>query len=240
MLIVLATVGLLGSLALSVLGSGATRSDLAVCANNLRQVGRAFHMWSSEHGGNNLWWTSVYDGGLFVPSNEGLPPNATVFIPGLGAVPLSLRNNAWFQFAPITSQLQTPRVLVCPSDPTRVRTTNFSNAAGGFFHASAQNRALSYIVGLHAVRHFPSSILSGDRSLREDYQTSGCSANVGTVSSLDLDGSPGGWLPDLHLNSGNLLLNDGHVEELSGGGLTSFLGTNNDDNGATHFLKPYP
>ena len=92
----LAGVGLLGSLGLSVLANTGERSDLVVCGNNLRQVGRAFHMWASDHGGENPWWTSYADGGSYVPFGPP-PPGGVINVPGYGSAPAALRANAWVQ-----------------------------------------------------------------------------------------------------------------------------------------------
>src|SRR5687768_14142574 len=107
LLFALVSVSLLGALGLSVLGGTAARSDLAVCANNLRQVGRAFHMWASDHGGENPWWTSYGDGGSYVRAGGPPPPGGVLNVPGFGPVPAAVRNNAWMQFAFINQELQT-------------------------------------------------------------------------------------------------------------------------------------
>jgi len=237
LLIVLATVGLLGSLALSVLGSSATRSDLAVCANNLRQVGRAFHMWASDHGGENPWWTPHSSGGAYIKANDPPPPNNTLIVPGMGPSPASLRGYAWFQFSFISEELRTPAVLVCPSDSIKVRSEKFGRNPNEFFHVGVWDRALSYLVGLHALNQFPSTMLSGDRSINEDGRGTGCSVNVGIMSWINLY-DQNGWSTNLHPISGNILFNDGRVEEMTAARLNVFLGTQNDDGGTTHLLKP--
>ena len=239
LLAVLGAVGLLGTIGLSGLASSAVRSDSAVCGNNLRQVGRAFNMWTSDHGGENPWWVSYIDGGSYVRPGTPVPP--MIDVPGAGPLPSALHANAWFQFAFISQELTTPAVLVCPTDRTKTRAQEFSNNSGrGYFAVAFQNNATSYFIGAHSISLFPSAMLSGDRSLKEENFNSGCPANMGVMSSMIL-GTPSfpvrrTWSSNLHPSGGNLLLNDGRVEEFSDDGLTKFLTV--PISSATHFLKP--
>ena len=229
-------IALLATIAISVMGTGAERNDAAVCANNLRQIGRAFQMWASDHGGQNPWWTHYSDGGSFMTS--GAPP---VFnVPGLGPVPTALRNNTWVQFGFVGQELQNAALLVCPADLSRSRARTFSNnPTNGFFSANFQHRANSYIIGTHAVLQVPSSMLSGDRSLKEHYVSSSCSANVGVASGISMvPPSAPGWTSDLHPDGGNLLANDGRVAFISAAGQVPYFAPGPEENGTIHFLKP--
>src|SRR4051794_31545831 len=75
--------------ALSVLASNKSDSQRIVCLNNLRQIGRAFQVWASDNGNANPWR---------VP-----PPDGTKGHPLLG--------NLWYQFAVISNQLGSPKLL---------------------------------------------------------------------------------------------------------------------------------
>ncbi|HKQ36618.1 MAG TPA: hypothetical protein VJ063_00995 [Verrucomicrobiae bacterium] len=236
--IVLASVTLIGATGFTVLGDTRERSERVVCANNLRQIGRAFNMWASDHGGENPFWTHYEDGGTYFPSGGTPPPGSVYNIPGIGRLPAALRNNAWFHFAVINQELRTPAVLVCPSEQNKVRGKDFSSRSEGYLSSTHQDRATSYLVGLHALQQYPSSILSGDRTLRADSFNTVCNANVGVASYIS---SRSGWVSGLHNGSGNLLLNDGHVEELSNAGLGAFLNPPfpaNEDSPSHHFIQP--
>ena len=236
---VLAAVSLIGAMGLTVLGDNRERSERVVCANNLHQVGRAFHMWASDHGGENPFWTSYRDGGSLIRSGDPLPPGGVFTIPGVPGIWLaSLRNTAWLQFAFINQELPAPAVLLCPSEQNRVRAQDFSSTPSkGYLSSNFRDRATSYIIGLHAMDQYPSSILSGDRTLREEGTDSSCNANVGVVSRIS---GTSGWLPFLHNGSGNVLLNDGRVEKLSTSGLVKFLQPPAPDAPAQghHYIKP--
>ena len=246
LLAVLTSLALLGSVGFSVLANSATRSDLAVCANNLRQVGRAFHMWASDHGGENPWWTHYNSGGSHIPTGGPLPPGNVYHIPGLGTYPITLRNNAWLQFGFIHEELRTPALLLCPSDRiNRARATHFSNSVDGLVWVGLRDRAISYFLGMHALNQFPSTMLGGDRNINDHGQDQGCPVNVGTISRIEFLGLHR-WntAPNLHPASGNILFNDGRVEELTSSvlGRRLFLPDSFPDfvNGSTHLIKPLP
>ena len=235
----LTSVALLGAVGFSALANANTRSDLAVCASNLRQVGRAFHMWASDHGGENPWWVSFSDGGSYIKPGGPQPPGGVFNVPNAGPLSVNLRNNPWLQFAFINQELRTPALLACPAHRLNRRAETFSNEpTNGYFHFEMQNRATSYFIGLHAFSQSPSSMLSGDKSILPDTLNQSCSANVGLASMIELDGSVQGWGDFLHPKAGNILVNDGHVEELSAAGLSAFLSGRGEENGATHFMKP--
>lgn len=237
LVVVLLTTVLLSAVALSVLGNTAVRSDLGVCSNNLRQIGRAFDMWASDHGGENPWWTPYSSGGGYFAASGPPPPGNTVIIPGAGSVSVALRNNTWYHFGFVGEELRTPTVLVCPSDRTKRRASEFSSDRDkGYFNPSFQSSATSYLIGAHAMSMAPLSLLSGDRSLREDGVNGSCSVNLGILSWMQLDGGYPGWTSDLHPAVGNLLLNDGSVHELSAPGLKEAFPVFG-ENASTHFAK---
>ena len=242
LLAVLAAIGLLSTLGLSVLANTSARSDLAVCANNLRQVGRAFHLWASDHGGENPWWTHYNSGGSHIPTGGSSPPGNVYHIPGLGTYPTALRNNAWLQFGFIHEELRTPAPLLCPSDRiNRARATHFSNSVDGLVWVPLQDRAISYFLGMHALNQFPSTMLSGDRNINDHGQDQACPVNVGTISRIEFSGLHR-WNkdPNLHLDSGNILFNDGRVEGLPSSLLGRHLFLRDSENGSTHLIKPLP
>ena len=242
--VVLGTVSLIGVMGFSVLGDNRERSERVLCANNLRQVGRAFHMWASDHGGENPFWTPYANGGALIRANDPQPPGGVFNVPGVGPVPALFRNNAWFHFAFISQELRTPGLLLCPSEQNKLRTHNFapySNSASSnsYLSINFRDRATSYLVGMHAMSQYPSSILSGDRTLLPNGVDGNCNANVGTVNHITRP-NPSGWRASLHAGAGNLLLNDGRVEELSNPALANFLNPPAPDSAAPviHFISP--
>lgn len=222
----LATLVLLGAIALPVLGGNKPRSEQAICFSNLRQIGHAFHLWANDHGDRNPWITPTAEGG-------------TLFIAN------GLKNKAFFQMAWISNELVTPRILVCPSDRgvgwPRGIATDFSrtNVNGGFLAVSFQDNALSYIIGLHSSYEMPRSVLSGDRNLKYESQDSTCSTGVGSAWGINNPTFSAVWTNSIHFNAGNLLFTDGGVEQLSSPGLLRALNAPNQDQYYEHhFLAP--
>src|SRR4026208_1900942 len=64
------------AMALSVSGSNTSDSRRAVCANNLRQIGRAFHIWGSDHDDLLPWQISSITTGAGGTSGPNLALNA--------------------------------------------------------------------------------------------------------------------------------------------------------------------
>src|SRR3989442_164 len=183
-LILAATVALLALLSLP-LGARqqtvSTRSEQLVCMANLRHIGRAYQLWASDHDDQNPY--------LLDPSQGG--------IRGVLAA-----NNVWYQFAWLSNELATPKVLVCPSDTNTIRIArDFSfSADGGFLNPSYRNNAASYFLSLHAFRDNPHAILAGDRNLQASSTGGACSSSgLSSVSSLPWDvsrtGAGGSFAP---------------------------------------------
>src|SRR5688572_8244149 len=216
LLAVMGAASLLGLLALSVCASNKDVSDRAVCANNLRHIGRAFNLWASDHRGENPVSLSVADGGLRNPSGY-------LSVPGGGTWPAQFAQNLWFHYYWIHRELQTPTVLVCPSDPKPNRATSFSTSPeGGFLNPAFQTSALSYFLGLHPRGDLAHAILSGDRHIITS-STGGCSTGYQASNLGPVPYSPSGWTNGPHYRVGNLLLNDGRVEEFTDVQLNQFL-----------------
>ena len=212
---VLAALGLLAGIALPGLASSKLRSEQVMCLSNLRQVGHAAHLWANEHMDRTPWAT---------PENEeGTRGSTNVF-----------KQNPWFQVGWMSNELVTPRFLVCPSDQVgspRKMANDFSNRPGGFFNPGFKNNSLSYVVGLHAQFELSWRVLSGDRNIRWDSVNGACALGLLNVESINRGhGSRVSWTNSIHGLTGNILLSDGSVEELSTPGLRriEIVGDNDD------------
>jgi competence protein ComGC len=129
-----------------------------------------------------------------------------------GTMELATETNAYVHFQVMSNELSTPRVLRCPEDARRRWATNFGL---GF-----SNINISYFVGVDASDANPEAFLAGDRNLTN---------NAPRVNGLLVltTNSPVGWNNDLHKLSGNILLADGSVQQLTSSMLRGRLsGTN--------------
>ncbi len=220
LLSICAALGLLALLVAPTLAANKTDSERLLCFNNLRLIGRAVHMWGGDHEQQTPWRTPVADGGL---------------LPASGARP----GNAFFEFAFLSNQLVTPKILACPSDAGVRRAADFVE----FGALGYRNNAVSYVLGLESVGNSANSWVSGDRNLGGVPGGSGCSSRVNNVNGIisPLNNSPNiAWTNGVvHSEFGHILLMDGSVEFTSTPRLRAlFLSPQVNDNGSAHFLKP--
>jgi hypothetical protein len=106
------------------------------CLNNLKQVGLAFRLWSSDNG-------DMYPMRFFTNHTGGL-----LFADS---------TNLFRYFQVMSDELSTPKVLICPQDTKRQAATNFTT--------DLNNNRLSYFVGLDSDETGPQTFLAGDRNL---------------------------------------------------------------------------
>jgi competence protein ComGC len=225
-LVLLAIVSLLVVIVLPALAHDRARSSRIQCANNLRQVWVALQLWGGDHQDQLLWNASIADGGTRLH-------------------PLSA--NAWFHYAYLSNELNSARVLFCPSDTGTPAEDFTGNPAHGYLHPNFRNRATSYFLDAHpspaALWTFSTGeeILIGDRNVPTGTADQ---CNVFTTAS----GIPVcpiranyGWLAGLHgLNAGNLLTPDGRVEFADDAQLRQSLESacGDDGNRRAHFCMP--
>jgi len=220
LLVVLFTLALLAAVALPVLAGTRPRADRITCLNNLRQIGKAFNSWASDHDDRNPWFVLLSEGG-----NVDYP---------LGSV----RAEPWFQFSSISNELSSPKLLTDPADsisPHRIATSWDNNPNGGLLNAGYRNDAVSYFLNVHSFYEIPRSLFVGDR-------------NLGHGPSPELCGFVGGyawllrptdrWINSIHGEAGNLVRTDGQVEQLTNRDLPSALDVLQYDSGRNHLLFP--
>jgi hypothetical protein len=218
LILLVAGLGLLGSVSLPMLADTKPRSHVAVCLSNLHVIGQAFLSWDTDHDGADPWHVEYTYGG-------------TQFA--------SLANNAWFQFAPLSNQLSSPKVFACPGDTQALPASEFSaSAAGGLFHPTFGNLAISYFIGLRSSSLNPQSILAGDRSM-----------TIQGIAGYRSDLNPtylvvprqSAWLnTGLHGATGNLLFHDGRVELLGNDGLKRAWQPRTPEDPSWNILLPRP
>jgi len=220
LLFVLLAIAIVAFPAVSLLASNKPGSQRAVCFNNLRQIGRGFLMWASDHGDRF--------------------PFATEWQAG-GALGHPLAGNTWFQFNLISAYLDSPRFLVCPAD---LETSKVADSWGaqpnGFLNAEYRNNALSYFIALHGQPYSGRSILSGDRNIQASGLSS-CSLLPGGELCQQL--TPGDstvqWTNAIHGAVGHLLFADGSIHFVNSSNLQKAVRNDeDDDNGSgVHLLS---
>jgi len=110
-------------------------------------------------------------------------------------------NTAWINFAIMSNELSTPKILICPADKTRFSATNFTT--------DFNNNKVSYFVSLDASSDQPEMFLSGD----ENFAVSGIPVKSGLLElSTNIAIS---WTAARHKFVGNIGLADGSVEQIT-------------------------
>ncbi len=174
-LFVLATIAILVVVLLPAFQRTTSRRSRIGCTASLKQIGLAYRLYSNDHDDKFPFAVSTTVGGTLEFINS---PQVAL------------------HFQSMSNELVTPKILVCPNDPQRVRTASFL--------APLNNKNISYFVGLDADESKPERILSGDRNI-----TGGTLSN-GFLRLLKTNTSAG-WTREIHNKAGNIGLADGSV-----------------------------
>jgi hypothetical protein len=148
------------------------------CVSNLKQVGLAFRMWANDHG-------------------EKFPMALSTLGTNASGLEFRLTGEVWRQFQIISNELNSPKILACPSD-ARVRTTDWDDITN--------NTHLSYFAGVDADETRPQTILSGDRNLTGTIKPINGVLNVTINDRVE-------WTKDIHNQQGNVALGDGSAQQ---------------------------
>jgi competence protein ComGC len=214
---VLAISTLLLVVALPGLAHNKPRSQRSTCVNNLRQIGAGYLVWASDHGDRFPHTIS--------------PIGASGEFTG-GTKTKSL---AWEQFAAISNELATARILICPSDAGRTPTNLAVNLK--------RNENVSYFFGTHADLTQPDSFVAGDRDVQGG--SSGLCPVAGTINVTYINSATiqsVQWSKTNHVDGGNTVQAHGGVKMLSTEQLRAAIKVPLLPDGIPfngHFLKPY-
>ena len=175
LLVVIAIIGILASMLLPALGKAKAKANRIKCVNNQKQIGTGFRVFASDNGD------------LYPYQCTG-----NSFIGTLTGATVSQANAVgWTIYQAMWNELQTPKILLCPSDRARAtfnRTTDFNGAGGApgtitansLANASAtpfvvgsiatgatdnKNNAVSYSSNFNADEARPLGVLNIDRNI---------------------------------------------------------------------------
>ncbi len=186
----------------TVCGTGKkVRASRIKCINNLKNVGLAMRVFATDHEDRYPMELPLAQGGTRELVND----------PTL----------VWLHFAAVSNELNTPKLLLCPSDTAgRIETATFDRT----FRTSlrqpfSQNAHVSYFLGLDASELNPHSLLAGDRNL--DWPEAGLAYGTARVTALGTNHSVKasavgpGWDGNVHKHSGNVVMGDGSVQQFN-------------------------
>ena len=222
LLVVLGIVGLLASMLLPSTHSGSRKVPRIKCVNNQKQIATAFRVFATDNG-DKFPLQATNHPYIYQPGDTGTAPGATSTTTAF----------AWQVYQAMWNQLQTPKILLCPSDRARAtysRVTDFNalaNAPGpsttnSLGHSSNQNRALSYAPQALADELHPLAVLNVDRNINFSSATSavettawpsGSRFTIGDESAANSVRWVLGSGSAIHDFQGNLAFADGSVQQ---------------------------
>jgi prepilin-type N-terminal cleavage/methylation domain-containing protein len=211
LLVVIAIIAILAAMLLPALAKAKAKAQRISCANNLKQVGLAFRVWSGDN--DDRFPMQVSD-------TRGGPPITGAVNETYNSVALATAAQYTYQvFGVMSNELNTAKVVICPSDERNPGTNMFMYGPGADF---LNNSRLSYALGRDAVDTNPQMILTADRNIygpttqitgNSGYGNNSSTAVALTTNTVTLNNV--GWTDKVHQRAGNIGLSDGSVQQPS-------------------------
>src|SRR5436190_2535517 len=190
LLVTIGIIAALASLLLPALVRAKEQARRIKCISNLKQITIAAKEFALDHNSLHPWHVLPSEGGTY-----GTAAAVT-----------------WKNYACMSNELQSPQILVCPSD---TKTKKMAGTFPEFVSSTFQSNALSYFAGLDGYEVLPVAIIAGDGNISGGAaSTCGSAGPAGLIKAqvYEAGNSSIKWSNAVHGTIGHIAFSDGSVQ----------------------------